>query len=49
VKIKVFYESDDMERYAELFTNIDLRHRVLQINEKDEEYRKPVVRALSAE
>lgn len=49
VKIKVFYESDDEQRYAELFTNIDLQHRVLQINEKDEEYRKPVVRALTAE
>jgi hypothetical protein len=49
VKIKVFYESDDEQRYAELFTNIDLQHRVLQINEKDEEYRKPVVRALSTE
>jgi hypothetical protein len=49
VRIKVFYESDDEQRYAELFTNIDVQHRVLQINEKDEEYRKPVVRALSAE
>jgi hypothetical protein len=49
LKIKVFYESDDEQRYAELFTNIDLQHRMLQINEKDEAYRKPVVRALSAE
>jgi hypothetical protein len=49
VKIKVFYESDDEQRYAELFTNIDLQHQVLQINEKDKSYRKPVVRALSAE
>jgi hypothetical protein len=49
VKIKVFYESDDEQRYAELFTNIDLQHRVLQINEKDPDYRKPLVRALSSE
>ena len=49
VKIKLFYESDDPERCAELFTNIDLRHGVLQINEKDEGYRKPVVQALTAQ
>ena len=49
VKIKAFYESEDADRYGELFVNVDLQHRVLQINEKDEGYRKPVVRALSAE
>jgi hypothetical protein len=48
-KIKAFYESEDQDRYAELFVNIDLPHRVLQLNEKDEAYRKQVVRALTAE
>ena len=49
VKIKTFYESDAEDRYAELFTDIDVRHRVLHINEKDETYRPAVVRALSTE
>lgn len=49
VKIKLFYESDDEQRYAEVFTNIDLQHHVLQINEKDEGYRKPLIRSLVAE
>ena len=49
VKIKLFYESDAEDRYAELFTNIDFQKSVLEINEKDEDYRKPVMRALIAQ
>jgi hypothetical protein len=36
------------ERYAELFTNIDLKARKLYISEKDEEYRKSIIRALKS-
>jgi hypothetical protein len=46
VKIKLFFESNAEDQYAELFTNIDLKARKLYINEKDEEYRTPIVRAL---
>ena len=46
VKIKLFFESNEEDRYAELFTNIDLKARKLYINEKDEEYRTAIVRAL---
>jgi hypothetical protein len=45
-KIKLFFESDDGDRYAELDTKIDLNNGVLQINEKDPEYRPAVIKAL---
>src|SRR5262245_6669631 len=58
VKIKLFFESEtepkagpeaeeDDERYAELFTNIDVRAGKLYVNEKDQDYRKPVILALA--
>jgi hypothetical protein len=47
-KIKLFYETDIEDQEAELFTDIDLQHAVLQINEKDPDYRKPIIDALSA-
>lgn len=48
VKIKLFFESNAEDQYAELFTNIDLKARKLYISEKDEGYRAPIVRALRA-
>lgn len=48
VKLKLFFESNAEDQYAELFTNIDLKARKLYINEKDEEYRTAIVRALRA-
>jgi len=48
VKIKLFFESNVEDQYAELFTNIDLKARKLYINEKDEEYRAAIIRALRA-
>lgn len=44
---KFFFHSDSTERYAEVFTNINLRESVLEFHEKDEEYRAALVRALS--
>jgi hypothetical protein len=43
---KVFFEVD-RPGYAELYTNIDKRKGLLQIHEKDEEYRVNVLKALS--
>ena len=48
VKIKLFFESNSEDQYAELFTNIDLKARKVYISEKDEEYRAAIVRALKA-
>ncbi len=54
VKLKLFYEpegaTDDEHdaQYAEVYLNIDLRGRRLELAEKDEEYRAPLVRALVA-
>lgn len=46
VKIKLFFESDAEDQYAELYTNIDLQARKLYINEKDPGYRTAIIRAL---
>jgi len=48
VKIKLFFESDKEDAYAELFTNIELAAHRLEVREKDESYRLPVLRALQA-
>jgi len=48
VKIKLFYESDKEDDYAELYTNIELAAHRLEIHEKDEGYRLPVIKALHA-
>ena len=53
VRTKAFFHSDagdspDFEqRYAELFVNVDLAQGVLQLHEKDPEYREPLLRALT--
>ncbi len=46
VRMKFFYESDDEERYAEFYLNIDLNRGSIQFREKDEGYRNAVVLAL---
>jgi hypothetical protein len=48
-KIKLFFESDAEDRYAELYTNVDLASGVLQIHEKDPEYRSALIHALRPE
>ncbi|MBN2711162.1 MAG: hypothetical protein JXR97_01815 [Planctomycetes bacterium] len=47
LKIKLFVESEDEDRYAELYTNIDITGKRLEIREKDPDYRDPVIRALA--
>ena len=47
VKIKLFFESDDESRYAELYLNIDVGATRLELAEKDPDYRRAIVRALS--
>ena len=48
VRIKLFFDPGGEDAYAELYTNIDLLGRRLEVNEKDEGYRAPLVRALEA-
>jgi len=48
VKLKLFFESSAEDRYAELFTDIDLKARRLYVSEKDPEYRGAIIRALQA-
>ncbi len=43
-KFKIFLEKDD--KYAELFVNFDFKKRIIYFNEKDTEYRKPLINLL---
>jgi hypothetical protein len=46
VKIKIFFETGAEADYAEAFLDVDAASRSVQIREKDESYRAPLVRAL---
>ncbi len=48
VNIKLFFESGKEDDYAELYTNIKLAGNRLEVHEKDEAYRSPIVKALQA-
>lgn len=48
IKMKFFFNPDaDESLYSEVFINIDLRKKVLEFNEKDPEYRLPLVRSIA--
>ena len=42
-----FYDSGPEERYAEVFINVDAKNQVLEFHEKDPDYRKPLLLALT--
>jgi hypothetical protein len=42
-----FFDSGPEDRYAEVFINVDANKRVLEFHEKDEDYRKPLLLALT--
>jgi hypothetical protein len=49
VMMKLFFNSESAEEhYAEVFLNIDVPNRMVEFHEKDEDYRKPLLRALYA-
>ncbi len=48
MRIKLFRESEKKDEYAEFFVNIDLANKRIDLREKDEVYRKAVVKALTA-
>jgi len=47
--IKVFFEGNDEEEYAELYVNIDRNNKTIEFEEKEYEYRPYVAMLLSAE
>ena len=47
-KMKLFYEPDG-QGYAELYTNVNLQNGILQIHEKDPDYRAAIIHALRAD
>ncbi|MBV8660125.1 MAG: hypothetical protein JO142_20070 [Burkholderiales bacterium] len=47
--MKVYFTEDpDMKGYAELYTNIDAKAGILEIHEKDPEYRKNIIKAFAS-
>ena len=48
VDMKLFYESDEEDRYAEVYTNLDLVQRLAEVREKDSGYRSSLVLALTS-
>lgn len=47
VRIKLFHEHKDESRYAELFLNVDVAKRIVELREKDAGYRAGLVKALA--
>jgi hypothetical protein len=48
LKMKFFFDVDPDERYAEFYLNCDVVQKRVEFHEKDQDYRKAVVLALSA-
>ena len=46
-RLKLFFEGDDPDAYAEVFVNVNAEEGRLEFHEKDPEYRKPLLNALS--
>lgn len=46
-KFKLFLAEDSETLYGEIFFNIDLGKRIIEINEKDEDYRKNIIKVLT--
>jgi hypothetical protein len=49
IKLKLFFECDVEEEYAEFYLNIDRTRSVVEFHEKDTDYRKPIIRCLSSQ
>ena len=47
-KIKLFFNSEsDESLYSEIFLNVDVAAKILELNEKDNEYRLPLIKSLT--
>jgi hypothetical protein len=47
LRTKLFFFPDADKRYAEVYLNVDTHASVVQLNEKDNGYRVPLLRALT--
>lgn len=47
IDFKAFFNDSDDKKYAELYTNVDLKKNLLELAEKDPGYRKNVLNAFS--
>lgn len=48
IKTKIFFDdTNKKENYAEWYVNIDLKNRILELREKDPEYRKNILNMLT--
>ena len=45
-RMKLFFESKDAKRYAEVYVNVIAPEQRIEFHEKDPDYRKPLLRAL---
>ena len=45
--MKLMFEHDEEERYAECYLNIDVEGQRVEFNEKDQDYRVPLLQCLS--
>ena len=43
-KLKLFFEENDENLYSEIYLNINTEKREIEIHEKDEEYREPIIK-----
>ncbi len=50
LNFKVFHDEDDsLGEYSEAYVHVDIPHRYIRLDEKDPEYRAPLLKALSQE
>ncbi|ULT23240.1 hypothetical protein KUH03_29100 [Sphingobacterium sp. E70] len=48
IKTKIFFDdTNEKDSYAEWYVNIDLKNRILELREKDQEYRKNIINVLT--
>jgi len=47
-QMKLFFETEDPEDHAELYVNINEKEHWLEIREKDESYRRQIIKFLTA-
>jgi hypothetical protein len=46
-KLKLFFEENDESLYSEVYLNINTDKREIELHEKDEEYREPIIKVLT--
>ncbi|MCW3073229.1 MAG: hypothetical protein JWP69_298 [Flaviaesturariibacter sp.] len=48
-KFKLFFHDNSEDLYCEIFCNIDLTKNIIELHEKDEEYRENIIRTFASE